>query len=138
MGLGATRITEAIDRTAEIIEHRLRGLKETDIQRVVGCSQSTVNRTITKFKKVFKELENVEDYKTVKADLLSAAQIAALESAFSGNKLNKAGFLSTLQGFDILNKAERLERGQSTENLAHSHFGRVELVNDIGKLPKID
>jgi hypothetical protein len=104
-------------RDARILDLTVKGLGATATATATGCSVSTVNAVLRRFAPVLKALGEVEDYRGAKADILDAAQISVLESAFSGNKLKKAGFLSTLQGFEILNKAGRLEKGQSTENI---------------------
>lgn len=121
------RRTQA-SKLATIIDMKLKGCGNTLIADTVDMPISTVQSMITRFKPVFAEIENVGEYRGSKADLLAAAQVATLKSALSGNKLAKAGFLSTLQGFDILNKAERLETGKSTENHAHS-FGKLVITD---------
>lgn len=73
------------------------------------------------------QLEDVAAYRQSKADILSSAQILVLKFALSPEKLAKSGFLQLCQGFEILNKAERLELGKSSENVAHSIFGSVNL-----------
>jgi hypothetical protein len=120
---GNTRNTSA-KKQAKILELSAKNMTCSDISRTTGVPISTVNDIRRKFSKVFKELPRVEEYRNIKSDLLSAAQLSALESAFSGTKLKKAGFLSTLQGVEILNKMERLDSDKSTENYAHA-FGIV-------------
>ena len=107
----------------------LKDFQASEIAEVVKMPESTVKDILERFKPIFKSLERVNDYRRTKTDLLAAGQLMALESAMSGNKLEKAGFLSTLQGFEILNKAERLENNQSTENHAHLH-GKLSLKKD--------
>lgn len=105
----------------KIIEMAAKDFSQHDIAKAVGVPRTTVRDIIKKFGKVFKALDRVGDYRNSKADLLAAAQLTALESAMSDGKLKKAGFLGTLKGYEILNKAERLELGKSTEN--HQHIG---------------
>ena len=113
---------------ALIIDMKLKGCGAPTIADAVNMPIGTVQSIIARFKPVFSEIENIGEYRASKADLLSAGQLAALKSALSGNKLAKAGFLSTLQGFDILNKAERLENNQSTENHSHAIFGKLTIA----------
>jgi hypothetical protein len=119
-------------RTIKILELSAKGMNNSQIAQVVDMSPSGVKKIADRFKSVFTELEKVEEYRNIKADILSAGQLAALKSAFSGNKLAKAGFLSTIQGFDLLNKAERLERNLSTENVNTQVFGQI-LVENVVK-----
>lgn len=105
-------------KTLKILELAARGLNATQIMEITKVSHVTIKRVLNRFKSVFVHLEKVDAYRNTKADILAAAQVAALESAFSGNKLAKASFISTINGFDVLNKAERLEREQSTSNVS--------------------
>lgn len=112
-------------RKAKVVDLALSGMLPDEIAKITGLTRSQTRDIIEKFEPIFKRLPDVDAYRSKKADLLAAGQLAVLESALSGNKLAKAGFLPTLQGFDILNKAERLDRDQSTENVAHKIFGKV-------------
>lgn len=84
-------------------------------------------RITRKYFPILAQLEEVQEFRSTKADILSAAQIIVLKSALSPEKLAKSGFLQLCQGFEILNKAERLELGKSSENVAHSIFGQVNI-----------
>ena len=75
------------------------------------------------------QLEDVQLYRIHKSEILSAAQKLILKYALSESKLQKAGFLQLCQGFEILNKAERLEAGKSTENIAHK-FGNLPIQDE--------
>lgn len=103
---------------AAIIDLHHKGNTVPTIAEVTSMHTDTVRAIIKRFEPIFKELRAVEDYRSMKADLLSAAQITALKSALSESKLKKSSFLATLQGFKILNNAERLERGLSINNIA--------------------
>lgn len=113
-------------------------LTHEEIAQVIGVSTRTVSRIRKEFAEVFPALEEVSGYRSLKSDLLAAGQMQALKSAFSGKKLEKAGFLSTLQGFEILNKAERLENGQSTENVNTKVFGAVAVTHLSGNIGEGD
>lgn len=125
------RITE--EQKAEVITLAVQGLPQEAIANTVGIGQASVCLIKQRYSKLFKTLPNIQDYRSIKSDILAAGQIAALENAFSPAKLAKASFISSIQGFDILNKAERLETGKSTENVAHSFFGRVEVTKNEDK-----
>lgn len=128
-GVPKRRRLTADKKRSKIIELHAKKVPMSDISRVTGVPRSTVKDIIDRFKPVFKNLERVEEYREVKSDLLAAGQLAALESAFSGAKLRKASFATTLKGFDILNKAERLDSGESTENIS-MQFGRMLLAEE--------
>jgi DNA-binding transcriptional ArsR family regulator len=114
-------------RTFKILSLHERNLAPADIARATGVPQSTVSRTLKRFGKVFKELKNVRDFRDGKAEILSAAQLAILKATVTDGKLKKASLLNGARAFEILNKAERLELGQSTDNVAHHVFGRLDL-----------
>lgn len=116
---------------AEVLDLHARDLSIADISRAMELPRPQVRSIIDKFKPVLDGLPHVNEYRTRKADIIDAAAIAVLESAFSGRKLEKAGFLSTLQGFEILNKAGRLEANLSTDNVAHRFTGRLELSTSL-------
>lgn len=121
--------TKTVDKIAEkhaqIMQMHAANLSNEVIAAKTGMSHHSVRAILKKFENVFKEIENVRDFRTVKAELLAASQLTVLKSAMNPAKLQKASFLSTLSGFEILNKAERLETGKSTENIAHR--GRISL-----------
>jgi hypothetical protein len=106
-------------KTAAIVDLTVKGNSPSVIAEIVDLPRQTVADIVKRFEPIFKELRGVADYRTVKSDILAAGQIAALKSAMSPKKLEKSSFLSSLQGFEILNKAERLDSGQATENVAH-------------------
>jgi len=114
-------------KKAKALDLAAKGLPVSDIAKAVELPRSTVSDLIKKFSPIFKKLPDVRQYRDIKADILAASQLAALESAFSGNKLAKASFTSTLNGFEILNKAERLDRGESTENVASKFTGTLSI-----------
>lgn len=117
-------------KIVRVIELATKNLDNQTIGKAVDLPESTVRSILKRFEPVFTELANVRDYREGKADILAAGQIAALKSAFSGNKLDKSSFLSTLMGYEILNKSERLDLGKSTENHAHMIFGKVNVESD--------
>lgn len=112
---------------AKILQLYSKGVKVADISKVVNVPDSTVRDVLNKFKPFLNELGNIEEFRDNKAELLAAGQLAALKSAFTGGKLRKASFLSTLRGYEILNKSERLENGESTEN--HAHLGKFQITH---------
>ncbi len=115
---------------AEILDLNARGLNHSQIGGALGIKMRSVQSVLRNFRGVFKEIDNVPNYRTVKADLLSAAQLTVLKSAMSESKLRKASFITCMQGFKILNEAERLENNQSTANIAHG-FGKLQLSAGI-------
>jgi hypothetical protein len=118
-------------KTAKIIELAAKNVQVSDIAEAVALPINTVKNTLAKFLPLFKELENVPDFRTVKSDILSAGQLAVLKSALSQKKVEKAGFLSLVQGAEILNKMERLDQGKSTDNISHNVFGKLDISRQL-------
>lgn len=84
-----------------------------------------------KYFPVLGPIEDLTTYRSLKADILESAQIQILKYALLPSKLEKSGFLQLCQGFEILNKALRLDAGLSTENISTRTFGNLTL-----ELPK--
>lgn len=112
-----------------ILEMSAAGLPQPKIQQHLGVTPQAIRDVKKAYEKVFKNISRVESYRKIKGDILAAAQLTALESAMSPEKLAKASFVSTLSGFEILNKAERLNDDKSTENIEHQIFGKIALVD---------
>lgn len=86
---------------------------------------STYQAMVRKYLPILGQIEEVQTFRLHKSDILSAAQRLVLKFALDENKLRKASFYSLCQGFEILNKIERLELNKSTENIAHG-FGKLD------------
>lgn len=105
-------------KKAKIISLAVQKVPEAQIARALEMPKSTVQDIIKKFKPVFDAIERVQDFREVRADILAASQITALESALDAKKLKKSSFLATVTGVEKLHKMERLENDQSTSNAA--------------------
>lgn len=81
-----------------------------------------------KYFPVLGPIEDLTTYRSLKADILESAQIQILKYALLPSKLEKSGFLQLCQGFEILNKALRLDANLSTENISTRTFGNVTLT----------
>jgi len=93
-----------------------RGLTTVEIGKMLGCSHSNV---VNRFAKVGYTPERLKMFKTRRADIFAEKQRQII-NAMDGGKLQKssgyqlAGMIGTLHGI------ERLERGESTQNLAYA------------------
>lgn len=93
-------------------------LSIAEVARASKVSEGTVKRIKQKYAKLFKELKNVDEYKNIKSDLLSAAELTLLKSLMTPGKLRKAPLNQVAFAFKEINVANRLERGLSTSNSA--------------------
>lgn len=103
---------------AHIITQTLKGVKQIDIAKELNVSRATVSMALKKFAPIFKELENVRDFQSVKADIIDAGLLTTLKSAVDEDKHKEARLGEVAKLLDVLHKASRLERNLSTENRA--------------------
>lgn len=115
---GINRMTPTRKRI-KVLEMAALKVPQADIARAVALPKSTVKDIVKRFTNVLDGLPHVNDYREVRANILAAGHMSALESAFSGKKLQKASFLATIKGAAELHKMERLELKLSTENVSH-------------------
>ena len=104
------------------------GLPPADIAKVQGVAPNTVTRRLDVFTPLFAELKNVESYRLSKADILEAAELAALKRVLE--VLPSADVRSATFAFDKIFTAGRLTRGESTANISNkvTRFTEVNLT----------
>lgn len=124
-----------IERDARILLLSAQGVKGKDIAILTDTPESTVSNVIKRFKPVFKQLDRVEDFELVKSNILSSMQLAALESAMNPQKLAKSSFLASVKGAAELQRMQRLERNQSTENISHKVYGQLDMTSTTPDKP---
>uniref|UniRef100_A0A6M3J291 Putative DNA binding, helix-turn-helix domain containing protein n=1 Tax=viral metagenome TaxID=1070528 RepID=A0A6M3J291_9ZZZZ len=100
----------------KIVEHRAKGLTYEEIGTLLGCNKSNIAYHLEKLG-LNGELEDLEAWKKHKADILALKQREILKT-LNLTELKKIPPGSRVVSFGILYDKERLERGQSTENLA--------------------
>lgn len=118
-------------RDATILSLAAKNISPHKISKIVDLDHEQVSVIINKFKPVFKELDNIQDYRKIKTDLLSAAQLTFLRTALSDSKVRQMGSYKCIQAFNALNNAERLERNLSTANVgsAAPTIGSISINN---------
>lgn len=97
-----------------ILELRDKKLTLEQIGKIVGCTKQTVSQRLREYQPVF---DRIERFKKHRGDLLTWKQAEILNS-LTERDLNNASLLQRTTAFGILYDKERLERGQSTENLS--------------------
>lgn len=96
------------------------------------ANRSAYQALTKKYFPILGQIHDVQSFRLLKSDILSSSQITVLKYALSPKKLEKASFLQLCQGFEILNKAERLDTGQTTENIGNMLFGKVRVEHFDG------
>lgn len=104
------------------IELAASGLPVNAVAKTIGAAPSTTARYIQKFQDIFKELDNVEDYRQGQVDILDASKLAVLKNLIKDEKLAKAGVKELAYAFDRLNHHRRLEAGQATSHTVTMRF----------------
>jgi hypothetical protein len=89
-------------------------LTHTQIASLEDCERSTVSRVLAKYGI---EQQEVEDYKQHRADIFGGLQKRILKS-ITDEDIKKAPVGSRILAVAQLYDKERLERGQSTENVS--------------------
>ena len=99
---------------SRIIQLRKRGNSYSEIGKILGCTKQNVELRLRPFKG---EIEALESFKEQRADVLAVYQQKLLNS-LTDSDIKRMPPGSRLTGFGILYDKERLERGQSTDNIA--------------------
>ena len=96
-----------------ILELKLKGNSDKDIATLLHCSQQNVSARLREYRD---EVETLENFKKNRADILAVVQKKLLNS-LSDADIKKATAYQRIGMFGILYDKERLERGESTENI---------------------
>lgn len=123
--LRQSREAKEARRNKKIIELKVKGVELPAIAAASGVSLATVKRTIQKFGAVFTELEQVQEFRAGKSDILDAALLTFLKSAVSRDKLDKASVNNLAYAARQVHDMGRLERGQSTANVSTNNYVRI-------------
>ena len=119
---------------SKIIELRKRGLTYKEIGNILGCTRQNIELRLRPFKA---EIEALPSFKEQKADVLAVFQQKILNSLTPGD-IKSMPVGSRLTGFGILYDKERLERGQSTENISYADMeaDRAAIKAEMAQLRK--
>ena len=110
------RKSQATDLHKRIIEcgENATGMSRREIADEVGCDQRTVAKVLDKYG--IKQ-DEVEVYKKNRADIFAGLQ-EKIVASMSGTDLEKVPFRDKTIALGVIGDKERLERGESTSNLA--------------------
>lgn len=101
------------DKLNKRTKMKLGGLTYQEIADIEGVSKQAIQQQLTDF---VPNLGALETYKKHRADILAAKQVELLH-ALTKDKIKDASALQLITGMGILTDKERLERGQSTQNV---------------------
>ena len=100
----------------DIIDLKTRGLSLNQIGKILGCDHSNVSRRL---KTVSKDIDLTNKYVNNRAKIFAYHQRNIIQS-ITPKDIEKAGLLEKVKSASFLYNAERLETGQSTQNIAYA------------------
>lgn len=99
-----------------IIELRQRGLSVGQIGKLLGCHNSNISRRL---QTVSEDIDLTDKYVNNRAKIFAYHQRKIIQS-ITPTDISKAGLLEKVKSASFLYNAERLETGQSTQNIAYA------------------
>jgi len=102
---------------AWILSLKKQGLSHAKIGKELGCSSVNITKRLQVHKRKQQELT---EYRENRADIIASVGKRVLDS-ITDKEIKKAPFGTKATVYGILFDKERLERGESTENIAHIH-----------------
>ncbi|MBW2003076.1 MAG: hypothetical protein JRI72_00465 [Deltaproteobacteria bacterium] len=112
-GISADQVIEAV---------AVRGMSLSEASRHLGIAKSTLSKRLQHLNI---QPNGLKKYKEHRADLLAYYQLQLL-SALTPADIKKMSPVQRITCFGILYDKERLERGQSTENIAYADLVKAE------------
>ena len=100
-----------------ILEYRTKGLTYEEIGNLLGCTKVNIHYRL---KPYMDEINGLADYKKHRADVIAIKGRKILNS-LTDEDIQKAPAGQRVMMYGILYDKERLERGESTHNIASIH-----------------
>lgn len=112
----ASKLTQG--ELASVVLDYARGVNQNQIAQKFGVSESAISLIVEKFKPAFAEMQNVEEYRKVKGQILDSVALATLKEISNPDRLGQAPLRDLSYTFDTVAKHSRLEAGLSTQNVS--------------------
>lgn len=110
---------------AEVLSLKARGVSNRTISIQFGMREQSLNKFMRQYEGLFAEMQNIGQYRDLRADLLGAAHSRMLKFATKEKKLDEAPLGQLATAMDKLYKQERLERGLSTDNQSSKSYSEI-------------
>jgi len=110
---------------SRLIELRNKGLTYQEIATIVGRTKQTVHERLQDH---IREIDNLKSFKDTKADFLAIQQARILNN-LTTEDIKKSSAYQKVGMFSVLHNQERLERGESTSNIAYA-----DLTGKLGEM----
>lgn len=98
----------------KILELKKKDLTHEQIAELLGCARVNITQRLRPYNEL---LQNLDRFKNHRADIFALKQ-SQLLNAVTERDVKSASLLQKTTAFGILYDKERLERGQSTENIS--------------------
>lgn len=127
-GVIAETVNKQVDTRASVdvnqaLKLRLKhNLPYRDIAERLGCSKSAVHKALKPFLNLLTRPDAVEAFKSQEAEFIDAARLKILRNLVDNDRLKKASVNNLAYAFSNLYNAQRLERGESTANVAYAEI----------------
>ena len=119
----------------KIIELRNKRLSFSEIGKILGCTKQNISQRL---QPLLNEVDNLKSFKENKADIL-AVQQARLLNHLTTEDIKKSSAYQKVGMFSVLHNQERLERGESTANIAYADLsGKLEEVQAKRKALEVE
>ena len=116
--------TKDIIPIAKLLALRKKKLSYEQIGKIVGCSKVNVWERLQPY---IDEIESLDSYKDNRADLLAIVQ-HRLVNTLNPTTIEKMSPRDRVLAYGILYDKERLERGQSTQNIETHHKFMIDKI----------
>ena len=110
-----------------LIEYRKKGLTYQEIGNLVGRTKQTVQERL---KPIIDDIDTIELHKKHRADIL-ALQSRRILKSLTNDDIQKTPAGQRVMMYGILYDKERLERGESTANIASLHAD-IKAIKEAG------
>lgn len=111
----------------KILELAARGMSQVDIAKISGVSKPLVCKILKEFEPIFTELQNVDNYRAVRGDLLDAAELITLKSVVNPQKQADSSLNNAAYALRQLHDMRRLHTGLSTSNTSQQVVVKVSI-----------
>jgi len=103
-----------------IVEYRNKGLTYREIGELLGCTKQNIHERLQPF---IASIDTLPAVKGTRADVLAVVSDGILNS-LTTEDIKKSSAYQKVGMYALLYDKERLERGESTQNVAHAHVSR--------------
>lgn len=93
------------------------GVSQTDIAKMMRCSQQAIQKAIAPFVILLKNPEALQTFRDRKIDLLDSVTMELMENLVVSDKLKKASLNNVAYALTQVHHITQLEKGQPTENI---------------------